>query len=358
MFTIKKNMADNLLYEQSSESQITTEPFVSRQVVYVVDQNNGAYNGQIQLDTSSLSNSGKYGSYSEAYLEIPLVLTITGPVAINTITPAFSAGLKAGYWHLLHSFSVEYNNTSVVQLTPFSNMYIHYKMMTSMSREDVDKIGAGLGFYPESSTSFQSSFNNNGFYTISENPSADSLRYGAGLANNRNLGVFSLGSSITGQIPGGISLGEVVLGSAGDAGAVNIQVGAGGAIGDRLTVAGDFGVPIQTRTTVNGVATPIELTLTPQSTLAGGWVGDRSNLGYYKRQQSASFQTSIPNFTQGLIGDTATATSQVGQIGKNVFVTGLQTTVANDTSAWYILAKIRLKDMCDFFDKLPLVKGA
>jgi hypothetical protein len=46
-------MADNLLFEQSNESQLTTEPFISRQVVYVVDQNNGSYNGQIQLDTSS-----------------------------------------------------------------------------------------------------------------------------------------------------------------------------------------------------------------------------------------------------------------------------------------------------------------
>jgi hypothetical protein len=341
-------MADNLLFEQSNESQMTTEPFVSRQVVYVVDQNNGAYNGQIQLDTSSLSNSGKYASYSEAYFEIPLVLTLTGPAAINTVTAAFSAGLKAGYWHLLHSFSVEYNNTSVVQLTPFSNMYIHYKMMTSMSREDVDKIGAGIGFFPESSTSFQSNFNANGNYTVDENPAAGSLRYGEGLANNRNLGVFSLGPfTVTGAIPaadiqvtGRLATGAVPVYADGNAlAAAFVAGGRIGRVGPTAAAAADAPVPVTITTT--------------QTTLAAGWVGDQANLGFYKRQQSASFQPTTANYTQGLL-----SSGSVTQVGKNVFVTGLQTSVANDTSAWYILAKIRLKDMCDFFDKLPLVKGA
>ena len=38
-------MADQLLYEMSQEAQGMAEPFISRQVVYVLDSNNGSYNG-------------------------------------------------------------------------------------------------------------------------------------------------------------------------------------------------------------------------------------------------------------------------------------------------------------------------
>jgi len=347
-------MADNLLYEQSNESQMTTEPFVSRQVVYVVDQNNGAYNGQIQLDTSSLSNSGKYASYSEGYFEIPLVLTLTslGDAAganiqnLNSANYAFAAGLKAGYWHLLHSFSVEYNNTSVVQLTPFSNMYIHYKMMTSMSGEDVEKFGSGLGFYPDRSLSFQTNFQDvNGFFTISENPNTTTQNYGTGIANNRNFGVFMLApQTFTAAIPA-----NQVLGTIQRAAAAGADTPAQVANGATQLLAG--AAPNGVLNAVVGVD-PIPLNVTlGQSTLATGWVSETSNFGFYKRQQSTAYANSVTLFTRGLLTNPST-------VGKNQYVSGLQVGAANDTVAWYILAKIRLKDMCDFFDKLPLVKGA
>lgn len=115
-------MADQYLFELSQESQMTSEPFVSRQLVYVIDQNNGAYNGQIQLDTSALSNSGKYASYSEAYFEIPIVMRLTATsanaqdITVQGLENSFAAGLKNGYHQLIHSISVEYNNTSVVNV--------------------------------------------------------------------------------------------------------------------------------------------------------------------------------------------------------------------------------------------------
>jgi hypothetical protein len=352
-------MADNLLFEQSNESQMTTEPFVSRQVVYVVDQNNGAYNGQIQLDTSSLSNSGKYASYSEGYFEVPLVLTLTQVTAdanFASANYAFAAGLKAGYWHLLHSFSVEYNNTSVVQLTPFSNMYIHYKMMTSMSNEDVEKFGTGLGFWKDSATSFI--FNANADGTIVDGAGTFN-QFGQGVANNRDYGVLNLTSN---------------AGTIGD-GALTVRLAANGNLignaratpvnnavaNDAIETGGAAVEPIQTATAniqigIRAVGGNIDVVNVGavavafgNPTLGAGFTLDKSNLGFYKRQQSIAY-SAVAGVTQGLLTN-----ANAGVVGKNYYS---QTTADANTVAWYILAKIRLKDMCDFFDKLPLVKGA
>jgi len=176
-------MADSLLYEQSLETQGTNEPFISRQVVQVLDQNGGNYNGQIQIDTSSLSNSGKYASYGEAYLVVPIVTTLqyTGTntdwaTRFNGGSIPFGAGLKCGSHHLIHSLSVSYNNSDVVQLTPFTNFYVQYKLLTQFSQEDVAKEGLSIGFVPDSSDSFNSITAANAI-----------LKEGVGVTNNRNF---------------------------------------------------------------------------------------------------------------------------------------------------------------------------
>jgi len=269
-------MADQLLFEQSNESQVTTEPFINRQVVYVIDQNNGVYNGQIQLDTSSLSNSGKYASYSEAYFEVPLVITMTAdtPAAqianVQNLQEQFAVGLKNGYYQLIHSISVEYNNTSVVQLTPYTNFYVNYKLMTTLGQEDVDKFGSAIGFYPDSS------FSHN--YGFTGAVSGD----GHGSINNRNA-------------PSNV-------------GFVNLLANA----------------PANKQT---------------------------FNQGFYTRQQRCTAFNPAQETTTNILtaGNAAT-------LGKNYFVSTSATNA--DTKQWFVLAQIRLKDVCDFFDKMPLVKGA
>ena len=152
-------MADTYTYEDSMETQMTLEPFVSRQVLYAIDQNNSNYSGQIQLDTSSLSNSGKYANYQDAHFEVPIVMRLTATsanaqvAAIQQLDSSFALGLKSGYFNFIHSISVEYNNTSVIQLTPYTNFYVNFKLLTSFSKDTLAKYGALLGFYPDSSES-------------------------------------------------------------------------------------------------------------------------------------------------------------------------------------------------------------
>ena len=305
-------MADQLLYEQSNESQITSEPFVSRQVVYVIDQNNSNYSGQIQLDTSSLSNSGKYASYSEAYLQIPFVIqgTCANNLAVDANTASYlnyMCGLKNGYYQLIHSLSVEYNNNNVIQLTPFTNFYINYKLMTSLSRGDVEKFGQSIGFYPDSSSSWS-------YYVVGTtdlNNQNAVFSDGVGSCNNRPFGTETTYPNYYGALNSNQAVGALAQ---------------TGAIGTNYYAIYNNNSPNNILGTVNTIA----------------------NYGFYKRMQFVSFNPTVAPYSSFADGTYNYGTT----LAKN-YVSITQTTIT-----YYILARIRLKDVSDFFDKLPLVKGA
>jgi len=268
-------MSDTYIYEDSNETQLTLEPFVSRQVLYVNDQNNGSYSsGQIQLDTSALSNSGRYCSYSEAYFTIPLVLRLTATSAnaqvssIRNLESAFALGLKSNYANFIHSISVEYNNTSVVQLTPFTNFYVNFKMLTTFSKDSLDKYGAILGFYPDAVNS------------VAYGDQTAWAPEGHGSLNNKDLPQFP--------------------------------------------------ADLWSWSTVQSAA---------------------SNSGFFWRQQATTALTASVTPTSAF-----TSNSLAGTIGLNYFRKGTGADV--DCKWWFVLAVIRLKDVADFFDKLPLIKGA
>ena len=277
-------MADQTVLEQSLESQIVDEPFVSRQSVYVIDSNNGAYNGQIQIDTSSLSNSGRWASYSEGVLHIPLVVTLTGNTAPSGLTSGstgtsaqnaniqalrknFAIGLKNGYYQLIHSLSVEYNNTNVVQLTPFLNHYVTYKLMTTLSEGDIEKWGTQMGFFPDS------------WQSHDYDQTATINAGGKGSINNKNL-------------PAG-------------------------------------GQSIRTQSDVRRY---------------------NSNAGFSQRTLNCTSIDGTATTSTALFADT----TKLNDLGRNYYAHQ----VATNVDAFYVMAQIRLKDIADFFDKMPLTRGA
>jgi hypothetical protein len=125
---------DNLVFEETINTDITTSEFVDKQWLYVNDNNNSSYTGQITIDSTSLSNCGNYINWSEAYLAIPLVLQLecaynagtgqgTASGISDSIATDFAVGLKNGYWQIIHSLTVEFNNGNIVQQTPYLNIF-------------------------------------------------------------------------------------------------------------------------------------------------------------------------------------------------------------------------------------------
>jgi hypothetical protein len=70
---------DKLVYDLSSETEGSPNVFVRKDWLNIMDNQSQNYSSnQSVIDTSQLSNSNKWMSYREAYLQIPLLLTFTG----------------------------------------------------------------------------------------------------------------------------------------------------------------------------------------------------------------------------------------------------------------------------------------
>ena len=156
--------ADLVVYNQSIEEMPTSSVFLDKKWLSVLDQNNGSYSsGQSTLETTSLATSDRLMNYREAYLTVPLLITVGNNTDVNNAGMANAAsksklvGLKNSYTSLIHSMSVDLNGSNIIQQTPFSEFYNAFCLMTSLSWDDVKTQGSTIGFFPDdalSATSF------------------------------------------------------------------------------------------------------------------------------------------------------------------------------------------------------------
>jgi len=307
---------DSVVMEESLNSEVAGNDFVDKQWLYVNDNNNQSYTGQVVVDTTSLSNSGAYLNWSEGFLLFPLIMQMDWTATSATV-PALGAnseldwvqGMKSGYWNILHNMSVEFNNSSIVQQSNFLNVFCSFKANTSWSDADVKNWGSVTGYCPDTSTSWV-------FNSVANSATNSLSASGCGLCNNRN-GLFLNITSVS------------------------------------AVVAGPF-----------TVTNSVQKTLTD---LGSSSLYSLQNTGFYQRQKWLNFS---------LVANLGTASTQRGSnqgflLGANgvalanptanssyaaVFMAAVQ---ASATSRAVIFpAIVRLKDVCDFFAKCPLLKGS
>ena len=149
---------DNLVFEESVNTEVEQSEFIEKKWVYVNDNNSQNYSSQIVLDSTPLANAGGYVNWSEGYILMPLVAHLTGSaIASSVMTQSnvkASWALKCGYWQMLNSMSIEFNNQTIVQQTPFLNVFRSFKAITSMSQDDLVNHGDEIGFHPDSADSW------------------------------------------------------------------------------------------------------------------------------------------------------------------------------------------------------------
>ena len=117
-------MADKLVFDLSSEVEGSPQVFIRKDWVKILDNMSMNYNSnQTILDSSQLSNSNKFFSYREAYLMMPLLLTLTGPsfadagsVGFSPVTAGLSVdyalGFKNWFGTMIHSMTLDMNGTT------------------------------------------------------------------------------------------------------------------------------------------------------------------------------------------------------------------------------------------------------
>jgi hypothetical protein len=318
-------MADNLVYEESLNTEIDTSEFISKRYVYVNDNNNGNYTSQIVIDSTPLSNAGGWINWSEGFIVLPLLVQLTCSSAnfattlpVDSSVSDYAWAFKNGFWNLINSMTVEFNNQNVVQQTPFLNVFRSFKCLTSWSVDDLENHGASCGFCPDSADSW--SFTKDFTTATAGNYAGNGQN--VPLTNNRNCSVR--GSSLTGA-------------STGIANLVPNQ--------DFVPQSDVVGLPTTTNTsyTYSGVNN--------QTTATNSYLytPNTYNAGMRKRQADVLY-------------DTASAGS-LGQSGLNT-ASSCETVFRSSKIAeagchtWRVYAKLRLKDLADLFEKCPLLKGS
>ncbi len=153
------SLSDSRVFSQSMESQLAPEQFTSKVWSYITDQNNKSYNGTITFDCSSIANNGRWVNWRESYFSMPYILGIRTTVTdVSVGADAFdshSVAFKSGFHHLLDSMSIELGNNSVMQNTPFSNMFNHYKILSTWSNDSYVKFGGVIGLAIDTPRSLQ-----------------------------------------------------------------------------------------------------------------------------------------------------------------------------------------------------------
>ena len=295
---------DSIVYEESVNSEINSSEFVDKQWLYVNDNNNGSYSSQVVLDTTPLSNSGSYISWSEAFILMPLVLqfetTIVGGGNVPAAAPIdYLGALKSGYWNILHSLTCEFNNGNIIQQVPFLNVFCSFKNITSWSQNDLTNWGAVTGFAPDTSRSWA-------YLAAAPANTLVLAGSGSGLTNNRDSPYVS----------------------------ITLAVGTNFVAGPTLTSIAAYNV--LTRSTTASVD------------IRQAW-----NEGLFQRESAL-------NYNPVLTADNAFSSNQGllmnGANCSQVFRTF--TNAAVDLRWFAIDAMIRLKDVADFFQKCPLLKGS
>ena len=154
---------DLVVYNQSVEEAPSSSVMTDKKWLQVLDQNNGSYSsGQSTLETTSLSTSDRFMNYREAYLSVPLILTVGNNTNVNNAGMANATakskliGLKNSYTSIVHSFSCDLNGTNIIQNTPFTELFNAFQLMTSLSWDDVKTQGSTIGFYPDDALSASS----------------------------------------------------------------------------------------------------------------------------------------------------------------------------------------------------------
>ena len=150
---------DKLVFDLSQEVEGSPNVFIRKDWLNILDNQNQNYqSNQSIIDTSQLANSNKYMAYREAYLAVPMLLSIretTSPIVAGRQINDFAVGLKNWFGTLIHSITLDYNGTTIIQQTPFSNIWSSFKLMTTLSWADVRTMGPTIGFYPDTPDSFK-----------------------------------------------------------------------------------------------------------------------------------------------------------------------------------------------------------
>jgi hypothetical protein len=152
-------MSDNIAYENTriGETPLDWQSVSQKQIIVpIADSNATNYNGNIRYNITSLQ--GSFVNWNEAILQIPIQLnlniTTSGTTQITAVNQ-WAMGMRNGTIHLLDNFELKLNGVQLVTPQQYTNIFACFRMLSSWSKDTLQKVGPSVCFYPDSSASLR-----------------------------------------------------------------------------------------------------------------------------------------------------------------------------------------------------------
>ncbi len=169
-------MTDAYEFMKSSNVQKPNTPYSSKQWNYVNDINNGVYSNQgqtlLQYDLTSIFNSSRFVDASSMFFLIPITRVAAYSTGTAAITPTATGAhhaltvIRNNNVNLIHSADISIQGKTIEQQTPYINKAVDFRMLSEMSRNDLQALGATLGI-SELDNPYSVHWNNNTAATAS-----------------------------------------------------------------------------------------------------------------------------------------------------------------------------------------------
>jgi hypothetical protein len=300
--------------------------------------------------------------WSESFILMPLVVQFESTTMTAGTCYDWAVGLKNGYWQMIHAMTVEFNNRNVVQQVPFLNVFSSFRAMTSWSHADVQNWGAICGFYPDTAESWI--YNNLPAGTAGGTQTNNLLcSSGMGLSNSRNCEYVTITNFL--DIYNSASADATVGAGGGNSGAIPASFNfTTKCTVPNASVRQNFNLGLQKRQSwINFNATVTASGVLPSIANAAGYVrtytttpAQSGRIGSFTLQGVNSNQATLLN---GATNANGTVNAGTGGSATYTAMFQAQISAPNDnTRVITIPAIIRLKDICNFFEKIPLLKGS
>lgn len=129
---------------------------IDKKLLYINDNNNGSYNGQITYNLQSLANTSNYLNFQEAYLEIPFVVSMKVNADLN-LDADFGFTLdknimkmvtiKDGFHQIIDNVQLSVGGRIIHQEHKFNNVHSYYKLLMTCSQDYINKNASNYGMY-------------------------------------------------------------------------------------------------------------------------------------------------------------------------------------------------------------------
>ena len=146
--------SDEYYLQKSYQPYLDHFAFSKKEVIFVEDAQKGSYpsGNYVSFDLASMGLSNKYQNWEEAELVIPLVMSLACPSAANNgltsdVSNAFACSLKNGYHQLINSLKINIGNNDIVNTQQYTNLKVHYDIVSSWSDGDVKTVGSRMNFH-------------------------------------------------------------------------------------------------------------------------------------------------------------------------------------------------------------------